>query len=145
MLPKVNDTSEVSIDIVDWKLEDLFNPEFIQSIDALIEESNEQMLPFQQDFSSVNPELTRTQKEKISKQYWIFLWTLTSNKIKYYFLFDIEMFTNFLSILSDTDYELFRRLILSLQTVDLERLLLQSPIYQSFVSQFTFPFFNGQK
>jgi len=117
------------LDVVDWGLSDLFNPEFHTYLDTIIDNATDYLLETHQ----ISPELTRKENEKVTTENYLFLWNLTNNKIKYQFSFSFKFFSAFLAIISDEEYELIRRMILSFQTKELIKLIKIHPNYLQFL------------
>lgn len=124
-----NNNDNYYLDVVDWEIPDLFNPEFHKYLDSIIDETSEYLIETHQ----ISPELTRKENEKMTEENYSFLWKLTNNKFKYYCFFHYNFFKQFMSLVSDDDYELLRRLILSFQTEMLIKILINHIVYHKMV------------
>ncbi|MCK9273173.1 hypothetical protein M0P65_06530 [Candidatus Gracilibacteria bacterium] len=124
---ELSGNNDYFINLFEWEFKDLFEESFHDFLNSIIDEATEYI---DETISTENPSLSRKQIEKTNNEYVLFLWKMTQNKIKYYFLFNFKSFKSFISLLHDQEYEYFRKLIISFQTENIITFLLNDVVYR---------------
>jgi len=102
------------IKIFDWTIEDLRNSNFWIDFDLFVLQAENEKRSY--NTNNEANQINNSEFQKFQSQLNLFIWNLSSNKIKYFFLFNFEFFSFWISSLSEAEFKHFKNFIYSFKT-----------------------------